>query len=251
MLVSVVMPTLNSGPTISTALQSIAVQDHPYIELIIVDGGSEDDTLSIVEEYKKKIPITILKNTSGLVSSLNQGFSFAHGEIYSWLNSDDYYVSQSSISAMVNIFHVNKCDYVIGESIVVNNQGAQISRIIPALLYGKKWGTGINVFTGSLFFAKEIYNSFGGFSGKYKYSFEYELLYYLILHGKICWASKVIAAFCPQLTSISVVKRSEMVKERVSINNESYFTSPGPFQKIYAYLKRGVLVRAIMNQIIK
>jgi hypothetical protein len=88
--ISIVTPCLNQGTTIRQAIESVANNDNPNIEHIIVDGGSTDDTLKIISEYGSvKL---IIGDDDGPYDAINTGFSHARGEIFAWLNADDFYL---------------------------------------------------------------------------------------------------------------------------------------------------------------
>ena len=68
-------------------------------ELIIIDGGSEDGSLEIIKKYEKNITFWISEKDHGQSDALNKGFSYATGDIYGWLNSDDLYLPGAFILA--------------------------------------------------------------------------------------------------------------------------------------------------------
>jgi len=93
-LVSIIMPNYNYGAYIGEAIESIIAQTYKNWELIIVDDGSTDNSIEVIEKYKKKEPqkiITIYKNNGGQASAFNAGFSRSKGEIICFLDSDDYW----------------------------------------------------------------------------------------------------------------------------------------------------------------
>ena len=89
-LVSIITPSLNQGKFIRAAIESVLNQDYEQIEYIVIDGGSTDDTLSILEEYKGRLTY-ISEPDEGQSNAINKGFRMAHGSIVAWLNSDDVY----------------------------------------------------------------------------------------------------------------------------------------------------------------
>jgi len=88
-LVSIITPSFNQGRFIEESILSILGQTYRNIEYIIVDGGSIDDTMSIVEKYSDKIDIIIHEKDEGQADAINKGFKLAKGELVGWLNSDD------------------------------------------------------------------------------------------------------------------------------------------------------------------
>lgn len=105
-LVSVITPSYNQGRFIRETIESVLAQDYDNIEYIIIDGGSTDNTLEIVKEYGDRIKF-ISEKDNGQSDAINKGFKMAHGEIVSWLNSDDIY-EKKCISKVVMEFNKNK-----------------------------------------------------------------------------------------------------------------------------------------------
>jgi glycosyltransferase involved in cell wall biosynthesis len=90
--ISIVTPSLNQGKYIEATIQSVIGQNYPNLEYIIMDGGSQDDTLDIIRKYESHISYWESKKDNGQASAINRGFSIASGEIIAWLNSDDMYL---------------------------------------------------------------------------------------------------------------------------------------------------------------
>jgi glycosyltransferase involved in cell wall biosynthesis len=106
--VSIVLPTLNGGQYLAHAIDSCLTQTHKNIELIIVDGGSTDNTLDIVSSYTND-RVTLLhqpRNSGRLPGALNQGFARAAGDYLTWMQDDCEYMP-CAIEEMVNLLHGN------------------------------------------------------------------------------------------------------------------------------------------------
>src|SRR4051812_1742556 len=88
--ISIVIPTLNQGSFIEQTLASVFGQNWTALEVIVVDGGSTDQTRDVVERY----PVThfISEPDRGQSEAINKGMRLARGDILAWLNSDDYYL---------------------------------------------------------------------------------------------------------------------------------------------------------------
>lgn len=90
--VSIIMPTYNAASFISKAIESVLLQTYKNLELIIIDDASQDDTVSLIEEYKKNDKrIKLLRNSSNSGSgySRNRGIEAAEGRYISFIDSDD------------------------------------------------------------------------------------------------------------------------------------------------------------------
>jgi glycosyltransferase involved in cell wall biosynthesis len=87
---SVVIPTLNQAETIEDTLLSLIHQNYPNLEIIVADGGSSDATASVLNRYREHLNALLPGPDTGQSNAINKGFARASGEIFFWLNSDDY-----------------------------------------------------------------------------------------------------------------------------------------------------------------
>lgn len=120
-LVTIVVPSYNQGQFIDDTLKSILNQDYPNIEVIVMDGGSTDQTLEILKRYEELITY-ISEPDNGQSHAINKGLRMARGEIVAWLNSDDIYPDRLSVRHMVDAFGRNtKADLIYGDFIEIDN----------------------------------------------------------------------------------------------------------------------------------
>jgi glycosyltransferase involved in cell wall biosynthesis len=87
--ISIIIPNLNYGMYLEECLNSIINQKYPYLEIIVIDGGSTDNSLQIIEQYKKHLFYSISELDNGQSDAINKGFNIATGEYIYYLNSDD------------------------------------------------------------------------------------------------------------------------------------------------------------------
>jgi glycosyltransferase involved in cell wall biosynthesis len=118
--ISVVVPSYQQGMYIEENIRSVLLQNYPNTELIIMDGGSDDETLKILDHYKDFISLTVSEKDRGQSHAVNKGFSVAGGELYYWLNSDDYLNINSFNTIIPYFIKDNKLDIVYGHGLCVN-----------------------------------------------------------------------------------------------------------------------------------
>jgi len=126
--ISVVTPSYNQGQFIEETIRSVLLQRYPKLEYIVMDGGSDDETVEIIEKYNPWIDNWVSEPDEGQADAVNKGFNRASGEIYAWLNSDDYYASEA-LSLMAEKFgeYSNAVGAVVGIGHKVNESGEIVS----------------------------------------------------------------------------------------------------------------------------
>jgi glycosyltransferase involved in cell wall biosynthesis len=102
--ISIVTPSYNQGPFIESAILSVLNQSYKNIEYIVVDGGSTDNTMDIVNKYKDKIDIIISEKDKGQSDAINKGFKLATGKLLGWINSDDV-LYPDCVEKIVELYH--------------------------------------------------------------------------------------------------------------------------------------------------
>lgn len=131
-LVSIIMPALNADSTILESLTSVGNQTHKNIELIIIDNGSVDLTINIIEKFIGSNPlldITFLRERQkGVHHARNQGIHAARGQYICFLDSDDTLTSQS-IELRVNFLMKNPVYMVHGSYIRSSSQSQKLVRV--------------------------------------------------------------------------------------------------------------------------
>ena len=91
-LISIVTPSYNQGRFLEQSIRSVLLQGYPRLELIIVDGRSDDGSLQIIEQYQTWLKYWVSETDSGPANALNKGFRYASGDILAFLNADDFYL---------------------------------------------------------------------------------------------------------------------------------------------------------------
>lgn len=106
-LVSIITPCYNSSAYVHRLLESVLMQDYPFIEMFAIDDGSTDNTREIIESYITKFEnrgyslTYVHQENTGQAAAVNRGLKFVKGEYLTWPDSDDYYNRKNSISTFV------------------------------------------------------------------------------------------------------------------------------------------------------
>lgn len=132
MKVSIITSCFNREKTIRDSMESVFAQDYPDIEYIIVDGASNDRSVSIINEYKDRLSLFISEPDKGMYEGINKGVRQATGDIVGLLHSDDVLYASDTISHVVECFEKTGADLVYGNGLFVdyNNMDKIIRRWI-------------------------------------------------------------------------------------------------------------------------
>ena len=123
-LVSIVTPSFNQSAYLEQTILSVLEQDYPNIEYIVIDGASNDGSVDIVKKYSRRLAYWISEKNSGQADAINKGMRRAKGEIFAWLNSDDYYLP-GAIKSPVAAFESNPQTVMVYGNMLAVDQNSQ------------------------------------------------------------------------------------------------------------------------------
>lgn len=183
--VSIITVCYNSEKTIKDTIDSVVEQTYHNIEHILVDGVSTDNTLSIIEDYKKnsKDVVFVSEKDDGIYDAMNKGIKIATGDIIGILNSDDFLASDNIIQQIVNVFNSSQCDGSYGNINYVDE--CDIKNIKRKWVAGNgKFENGWSFGHASFYLKREIYEEYGLYKTHYKISSDYDLMLRLYKNGE-------------------------------------------------------------------
>jgi len=161
-LVSIVTPLLNQVDYIGETIASIAAQRYPRVEHIVVDGGSTDGTLDVIRKAMSEgIPLRLISELDdGQADAIEKGFRLATGEIVTWLNGDDVYVSEEVVGTVVAVFvRYPDVNIVTGAGIHIDGDGRTIGVHPPPWRAAEQIRYKDVVFQSSTFFRAKVFET--------------------------------------------------------------------------------------------
>ena len=198
--ISIVIPSFNQGKYIESTILSVLNQKYNNKELIIIDGGSTDDTLSIIKKYENQIYYWISEKDKGQSHAIKKGFDIATGDVFCWLNSDDEYI-EDTLELVNSVFETQKCDVVYGNMNIISENGKLISKryltpFLPKLIRNAYLCGGFGIYQPASFWTKDIYMKSGGIDIRFKFCMDNDLFNKFIINdGIFIFLNKELANF--------------------------------------------------------
>lgn len=177
--ISIITPNYNYGNYLGKLIESVLSQDYENFEHIVIDDGSTDNSLAIIEEYSRiDSRIKLLKQKNyGQTIAINNGLRVANGDIVCWINSDDFY-EKNVFSRIVNYFESNpETEVVFGDWNIVDKEGrlVRVQRNLP-LNYsvGCFLGFGFCVQSNTVFWKRQVTARIGFLKENLRYNMDGE-----------------------------------------------------------------------------
>lgn len=121
---SIITVTYNAGAVLEDTIQSVITQTYRNVEYIIVDGGSKDHTLDIINRYREHIHTLVSEPDKGLYDAMNKGIRLATGDYLCFLNAGDELHEDDTLQLMVHsITGTELPDVLYGETAIVDEEG--------------------------------------------------------------------------------------------------------------------------------
>jgi glycosyltransferase involved in cell wall biosynthesis len=180
--ISIITPSLNQGNYIRGTIESVLNQNYNNWEHIIIDAGSKDATISILKEYPHLKWIS--EKDEGPVQALNKGFKMADGDIFAWINADDYY-EKNVFNNIAHIFSDNEIDILFGIITFIYEETGEkdLQRMDEINLHDLIHKSADSLRQPGIFFTKNIFNAVGGFDENLKLVFDYDLVIKILQIG--------------------------------------------------------------------
>lgn len=122
--ISVITPSFNQGQFIEDTILSVIGQGYPNLEYIVIDGGSNDETVDIIKKYEASITYWVSEKDKGQSHAINKGFSVATGDIVAWLNSDDMYMP-GTLNKIAKLLNAENPAILFGNCLHFNEEGSE------------------------------------------------------------------------------------------------------------------------------
>ncbi len=194
-LISIITPSFNCADTIEETIRSVESQTYPYVEHIVIDGGSTDGTVDILKRYPHLVWIS--EKDEGQADALNKGFRMAKGNVIAWLNADDTYASTEVLQEVMDLFaHNTNVDLIHGDVIYLDPEGNFIHRH-----QGKEFNLAEALLSNPInqqatFFRRRVFEKVGFLRTDLDYVMDYEFWLRIGRRCKSLYVPHVWATYC-------------------------------------------------------
>ncbi len=173
--ISIVTPSFNQGHFLEETIRSVLDQGYPNLEYIIIDGGSKDQSISIIRKYSDQIKYWESKLDKGQSDAIIKGMQYCTGDIFNWLNSDDY-LEPGALFKIAEAFSSEQTGMVAGMVRTFNNseqsfiQNQKLSA--PGLM---RWYPGVQFVQPGVWLRRKHVLACGSIDPTFHYSFDWDL----------------------------------------------------------------------------
>lgn len=195
MKISVITVCYNSAETIGHTLRSVREQTHGDIEHIIVDGGSNDNTLDVVKAEGPHVAKVLSERDNGIYDAMNKGIALASGEVVAFINADDFYASPAVLTTMAAAFEKSGADCCYGDL-------CYVSQVDPTRTV-RYWCSSKFVLGSfengwcpphpTFFVRRAVYQRLGGFDLSFKFAADFELM------ARYLEAARISSCYVPEV----------------------------------------------------
>ena len=178
MKISIITCVLNNSKTIKDSIKSVQDQIYKDVEHIIIDGGSTDETLDVIKNYKNKNLNLFSSKDKGIYHAINKGIKLSTGNVIGILHSDDFYDNTNILSDVVDTFYKTNVDLVYGDLEYVSKMlpFKKIRNWQAGEFNEKKLKEGWMPPHPTVFIKKQIFKKIGMYNTDYKISSDYDFL---------------------------------------------------------------------------
>jgi len=184
-LISVITVVLNGEKYLEEAILSIIKQTYNNIEFIIIDGGSTDRSLDIIQKYENNIDLWISEKDSGLYNAMNKGIALSSGDFVGFVGSDDY-LYLNTLEKLAKAAQKETIDYTVGPVDIIRENGQPKEKILvlPNFLMQNRFIFDMATHHLSFYVSRKIINKIGNFDENFNIRSDYDMTIRVISKSK-------------------------------------------------------------------
>lgn len=184
-LISIIIPTYNAAHTLDNCLKSVIAQHYSNFEILIIDGVSTDDTLSLIQMYATSYPFIsfVSEPDGGIYDAMNKGINLCLGKWIYFIGSDDTLYNNDVLSSIVAKIEKTNADVIYGNVIMRGENQWNLNNAIFNGEYDLEKLLDMTINHQAIFYNKAVFKKYGLYDLKYKTNADYDF-------NLRCYASK-------------------------------------------------------------
>jgi glycosyltransferase involved in cell wall biosynthesis len=195
-IVSIVTPSYNQARFLEATMRSVLEQDYPNVEYFVIDGGSTDGSVKIIEKYADQLAGWVSEPDRGQTDAINKGFARTTGDIMAWLNSDDTYEPGAISAAVAFLRNHPEVGMVYGDTNFIDAQGNIIGRFNAQQTSLKRLRRGgVYIPQQAAFWRATLWDQVGPLDSSFYFAMDYDLWVRLAQVTEIRYTPKLWANF--------------------------------------------------------
>ncbi len=256
--ITVVTPSYNQGTFLEETMRSIILQEYPNLEWFVIDGGSTDKSLSLIEKYSPFIDFWVSESDKGQSHALNKGFSRASGDLFCWLNSDDVWLP-NTLKEMAYWFRQGY-EFVSADTHFIDAQGSflrkstnwQRENTLFDLLC--LWKEDVSPPQPAMFFSRHLFLEVGPIEESLNFTMDFDLWIKMARHCQLLYVNQVwsLSRVHPEAKGVKASKK--FVQEGQFLVKKALEKESWAFRWRYWWVKhtsKGHMARYVPSLIIR
>ena len=223
--ISLVTPNYNQGKFLEKCIRSVLSQNYPHLEYIIIDGGSTDNSVEIIKKYENKLTYWVSEKDDGQADAINKGLKHVTGNIFNWLNSDDYFEPGALLKCAEAYEKEPSAVGWVGGCRRIDSNGRVLTVIYPNGMdrenIGQNWN-GRQFYQPSCFLSTKRVKEVGGLNPDLYIALDLDLWIRILENGKF-FASKGIWSNAIIHTDAKTQERERVLLETVDVQRKHGF----------------------------
>jgi len=255
--ISVIVASFNHGRFIEETIRSIVKQESPgggfHIELIIIDGGSTDETLDIIKKYESNIAWWISEHDRGQADAINKGLRHATGDIVTWFSADDVY-ADGIFAALEGTWRRNPRAiyaapvanfYSRGRQTLLQPHGLSLENVVQYWRRQSLWHDP------GMFWSRAVIDAIGEVDASLHYAFDYDYLVRALQHFGVEYVDRIAAGFRLHHESKTISQTEQMMAETAAVSQRYWTLLENVDREGFARAEHAARVRRAASQLIR
>lgn len=219
--ISIVTPSYNQGQFLEECIRSVLLQGYPNLEYIIIDGGSPDQSLSIIQHYSKWLTYWASEPDRGQTHAINKGVMRTTGTLLNYTNSDDFLLSNACrILAEYHLKHpgsvllgnVVEFDHSGGSSRVIQQANVSLANVVDP------WSNRLDFHQAGMFVPKCVHRTIGQLDEELRFAMDQDWLCRLLQYADVAYIGVPIASYRIHGAQKTTAELPDAVRERLLVS---------------------------------